>query len=1141
MATLESLKSRLRDQAQAVSSLRKGLLSNKQYEAGFENFALDLGKRSYDNFIIPQLSRIFQAAESYPKISVLEIGPGPKTVLGQLPPHIRQSIAKYTALEPNKIFATRLERYMGQDSEGGPPFPCLERPADIHIQSFTAEITIDGSQKMSTGDEVYDMILFCHSMYGMKPKSTYLQRALGMLDGDGILIVFHRGESLFVENMVCHRTACFPTGRVSVKNRDHELDCFAMFIAGFEPLHATACSELMAKWRKTCREMGHVDSERPDSLQFSSPEIMVSFTKNALSLPELIAKVPLAEHPVVKNRDARLQQSAARVVPRDISEVQACVRWAIENKCPLTVLSGGHSDHCVRSNVVAIDMAGFREANLIPLGGCLDQKPDYLLVAGCGCRTEDILRKSMEESLIVPLGARPSIGSGLWLQGGIGHMTRQHGLTCDAIVGAVLVTLDTAQVMYVGQVPASYQPPQAKRATNEAELLWALKGGGTSLGIVTHVVFKTFPATMTSVRSWTYVTKSQSDVFDQLSLFEDSIAKKLPRRCSSDLYLQHGGEQLLLGGTFFEHQTNQTKTSTSWPTNDLIAMKTDWHDEDAVGLFNADLYMTSINGGHKPGKTSSFKRCVFLKEIRGKSTVSRLVRAFDSRPTNLCYLHLVHGGGAANDIAANDTAFGCRDWSYACVITAVWPREQDTLCVAAKRWVYRVVKDLLPLSSGIYGADLGPDPRDAVLAQGAFGPNLARLSRLKRALDPFGILVYACPLSQRVIEQKMIMIVTGKSCAGKDFCADIWASVLATHGIAVHVRSISDVTKAEYSRATGADLHQLLHDRTYKEIHRERLTAFFQSQVQWRPQLPEEHFRAVVQEAADVDVLLITGMRDPAPVAEFSHLCPHKKLVEINVTASHVVRHARKRDDGDCEKSSACALDQESWSSRILPDYCPDFIFENSTTGESQVKAFAEKHLVPLLSEARKQLADMIPIVPHFPQPEIEFRHVLNIAQDPRGLRISTSLLQSCVGDWKQIDAIASCEAGGYIFAAPLALQVGIRFVPVRKSGKVPPPTLSAAKGPSHISSPKGGSEETIEMDRNVLSPTESVVVVDDVLATGRTLLAILQLLRQVGIEVENIVILVVAEFPIHRGRAFLRQNGFGLVRIQSLLVFSGI
>jgi hypothetical protein len=61
---------------------------------------------------------------------------------------------------------------------------------------------------------------------------------------------------------------------------------------------------------------------------------------------------------------------------------------------------------------------------------------------------------------------------------------------------------------------------------------------------------------------------------------------------------------------------------------------------------------------------------------------------------------------------------------------------------------------------------------------------------------------------------------------------------------------------------TGADLNRLLRDRAYKEQHRPALTTFFQSQVQHRPRLPEEHFLKLVYGAADVDVLLITGMRD---------------------------------------------------------------------------------------------------------------------------------------------------------------------------------------------------------------------------------------------------------------------------------------
>lgn len=66
------------------------------------------------------------------------------------------------------------------------------------------------------------------------------------------------------------------------------------------------------------------------------------------------------------------------------------------------------------------------------------------------------------------------------------------------------------------------------------------------------------------------------------------------------------------------------------------------------------------------------------------------------------------------------------------------------------------------------------------------------------------------------------------------------------------------------------------------------------------------------------------------------------------------------------------------------------------------------------------------------------------------------------------------------------------------------------------------------------------MVVVDDVLATGKTLYAVLQLLDEAGISADKVNVMVVAEFPFHRGRELLRRRGFGGARIQSLLVFDG-
>lgn len=126
-----------------------------------------------------------------------------------------------------------------------------------------------------------------------------------------------------------------------------------------------------------------------------------------------------------------------------------------------------------------------------------------------------------------------------------------------------------------------------------------------------------------------------------------------------------------------------------------------------------------------------------------------------------------------------------------------------------------------------------------------FGPIQPRLARLKHSLDPRNVLAFACPLPKAPTQPKLIILVTGGSCSGKDYCADVWVSVFircTQKSLAARAVSISDATKREYAEATGADLNRLLWDRVYKEQHRPTLTAFFQEQVRQRPRLPEEHF-----------------------------------------------------------------------------------------------------------------------------------------------------------------------------------------------------------------------------------------------------------------------------------------------------------
>ncbi|OAA53154.1 phosphoribosyl transferase [Cordyceps fumosorosea ARSEF 2679] len=1138
MATLDELKAALQASASSATPLTvREPLSEERYASGFAILSHEQDS-SYGSFIIPQLSRLLQSTlRSRIQISVLEIGPGPRSVLGQLPENLRERVGEYAAFEPNAMFSSTLKDWLRAGSQHQPPFPRLQSSPWIHVRPFTAGPAESGHH------DKYDVILFCHSMYGMKPKRQFIQHALGMLveRHDAMVIVFHRSRSLHVQGLLCRHMACSPSEVVSVPDRDEVLDCFAPFVAGFTHQEGDSGETVRLEWRHICRTLCVRDNASAGHLCFSAPTVMMTFSRHATAFADLATHVPLGSVDHVKNRQARRHQTAFVVRPTELSHVQKCVYWSLTNHISLSVVGGGHGGHCVQPNVVSMDMAAFNTVDLV-------EYPDApsgsgFVVAGAGCRSEDIVREALAVGLTVPLGSRPSVGAGLWLQGGIGHLSRLHGLACDAVVGAVVVCVGSGRIMVVGEVPARFQPSDAVRPENEEDLLWALKGAGTNFGIVVAVVLKAFPAVNYSIRQWIAPLRTRSETRQRLTGI-DSLAVKLPRASSTDVFLYCDSEGLTHVSVSMSECSEAIATTSSAPPSvcALLGPEDCSNTVDAIGLYETEMYLSSIHGGPGGKKTSSFKRCIFLNSIGQANVTESLLAALKCRPSSLCYLHLLHAGGAVADVAAHATAFGCRDWTFACVITGVWFRDQDASASerAAVDWVYDAAYKLLPLGTGAYGADLGPDPRDIPLAVRSFGPNLHRLACLKQRYDPQHVLAYACPIICPRPRQRLIILVTGQHGVGKDYCAQVWTSALANHidrgNANLQVRSvcISDVAKAEYAAATGANLGRLLRDRVYKEEHRSALTKFFNDQLHIRPGLMADHFLQVVYDVAEVDVLIITGMRDEDPIANLSPLIPDVRLIEVRVTASNETRRTRRCLAGETKDISEDAGDKSEWA--------PSLHFHNEKAGDEAVHNFADNFLLRYLSHDLQRLEDMVRIVPNFPRPGIQFRHVLGIAQQPGGLSLCTSLLQGHFpGDWSSIDAVACCEAGGFLFASPLAASVDIPLVLMREACKLPPPMLSVAKSSSHISSSDlGGDGKRIEADRDALRGCRSVVVVDDALASGKTLCAILRLLCKAGIAPERISAMIVAEFPSHRAREMLRKQGFGMVAISSLMVFGG-
>jgi adenine phosphoribosyltransferase len=149
-------------------------------------------------------------------------------------------------------------------------------------------------------------------------------------------------------------------------------------------------------------------------------------------------------------------------------------------------------------------------------------------------------------------------------------------------------------------------------------------------------------------------------------------------------------------------------------------------------------------------------------------------------------------------------------------------------------------------------------------------------------------------------------------------------------------------------------------------------------------------------------------------------------------------------------------------------------------------------------------LARLIRPVPDFPKPGILFRDITPLLADAAGF---AEAIRRLAEPWRgeSIDAIAAVEARGFLFAGPLALELEVGVIPVRKPGKLPADTISHAYDLEY-------GRDTLEMHAGMLAPASRVLVVDDVLATGGTAAACMRLIETAGGVVAGAAFLVEIE-----------------------------
>jgi adenine phosphoribosyltransferase len=155
---------------------------------------------------------------------------------------------------------------------------------------------------------------------------------------------------------------------------------------------------------------------------------------------------------------------------------------------------------------------------------------------------------------------------------------------------------------------------------------------------------------------------------------------------------------------------------------------------------------------------------------------------------------------------------------------------------------------------------------------------------------------------------------------------------------------------------------------------------------------------------------------------------------------------------------------------------------------------------------------DFVRVIPDFPQPGIRFKDITTLLKDGAAYRAAIDEMRKLVAHHK-IDLVAGPEARGFVIGAPLAYALGVGFVPIRKSGKLPGETIEADYALEY-------GKDKLSMHKDAILPGQKVLIADDLLATGGTIRTSINLVRQLGGDVVGAAFLI--ELSYLQGRSKL-------------------
>jgi FAD binding domain/Berberine and berberine like len=401
------------------------------------------------------------------------------------------------------------------------------------------------------------------------------------------------------------------------------------------------------------------------------------------------------------------RRPAAVVRCRDATDVVTGIAFARERDLVLAVRGGGHSvaGNAVCDGGLLLDLSGMRNLRVDPA--------HRVARAGPGLTLGELDRGTQQYGLATPLGVMSGTGiAGLTLGGGLGWLNGHHGLACDNLAAAELVTAD-GEVLHVG--------PDA-----HPDLYWAIRGGGGNFGVVTEFTYRLHPVGAVVAGSLTFPAHEVHRVLRGY----DELAAAAPDELTTAVSLGLGpsGEPTLSVTACWSGPIEDADRA----LRPLRALGSVQADTIAVLPYVA---LQSAPDASFPRGRRHFWKSGYLRHITD-GVLDTLLEHLPGMPSPFTGIGMQQMHGAASRVPTSETAFAHRADQHDLLILSQWTDPADT--ERNIDWTRALFQALQPhLEDAVYVNNLGVEGPDRVRA--AYGANHPRLARVKQAHDPTNV------------------------------------------------------------------------------------------------------------------------------------------------------------------------------------------------------------------------------------------------------------------------------------------------------------------------------------------------------------------------------------------------------------------